>query len=157
MDLLERLGQYLVWADHAIWDIVTKLTDDEFTRLLGENMHSICARYVHLAEDIWQWYHDWTGESPEDEPDFENMLREELFESIAAYERKLVGLIKNRAFDTLELDADGKKVRLVFSEFLFHMVNHATYHRGQIVAGLRELGKKVLMTDYVPFRIATAE
>ncbi|MFQ5831372.1 MAG: DinB family protein [Candidatus Thorarchaeota archaeon] len=156
MELLEKLGQYLIWADEAIWNLVKNLTDEEFAQSSGGGMRSIRARYVHLALDIYQWYNDWTGESPEDEPDFENMPRDELFESIAVYERKLVDLIKNRAFDALELDADGNKIRVVFSEFLFHMVNHSTYHRGQIVASLRGLGKKVLMTDYVPFRIATA-
>ncbi|MFW9799836.1 MAG: DinB family protein [Candidatus Thorarchaeota archaeon] len=150
------MGQYLIWADEAIWNLVKNLTDEEFAQSSGGGMRSIRTRYVHLAQDMWEWLTDWTGESPEDEPDFGNMLRDELFESIAAYERNLVGLIKDRAFDTLELDADGNKIRLAFSEFLFHMVNHATYHRGQIVAGLKILGKEVLMTDYVPFRIATA-
>ncbi len=157
MELLEKLGQYLIWADEAIWNLVKDLSDEEFAQSSGGGMRSIRARYVHLARDFWEWLMDWTGESPEDEPDFESMPRDELFESIAAYERKLVGLIKSRTFDTLELDADGNKIRLVFGEFFFHMVNHSTYHRGQIVANLRMLGKKVLMTDYVPFRIATAE
>ncbi|MHA2378746.1 MAG: DinB family protein [Candidatus Thorarchaeota archaeon] len=157
MELLKRLGQYLLWADNSVWDVVKTLTDDEFIQSPGENMRSIRDRYVHLAQDTWEWYHDWTGEKPGDEPNLKQMTRDELFEFIVAYDRKLVGLIETRSIDNLEFDADGKKINLRFDEFLFHMVNHATYHRGQIVAGLRVLGKETRMTDYVPFRIATAE
>lgn len=157
MELLNRLGQYLLWADSSVWDIVKTLTDDEFTQSPGENMRSIRDRYVHLAQDTREWYHDWSGEEPGEEPNFDQMTRDELFEFIVAYSRRLVNLIETRSIDNLEFDADGKKIILRFDEFLFHMVNHATYHRGQIVAGLRALGKETHMTDYVPFRIATEE
>jgi uncharacterized damage-inducible protein DinB len=50
------------------------------------------------------------------------------------------------------MDAGEAKLRMTFDEILFHLVNHATYHRGQIVMGLRILGKDVVMTDYVPYR-----
>ena len=155
MELLKRLGQYLVWANRSVWDIVKTLTDGEFNESLGENTRSIRDRYVHLAQDTWEWYYDWTGEEPGEEPSFDQMTRDELFDFMAAYNRKLVDLIETRSVDNLEFDADGKKIKLRFDEFLFHMVNHATYHRGQIVAVLRVLGKETHMTDYVPFRIAT--
>ncbi|MFX1416959.1 MAG: DinB family protein [Promethearchaeota archaeon] len=155
MELLKRLGRYLLWADSSVWDIVKTLTDDEFIQSPGESMRSIRDRYVHLAQDTWEWYHDWTGEEPEEEPDFDQMTREGLYESVVAYSKRLVGMVEDRSVDNLEFDADGKKINLRFDEFLFHMVNHATYHRGQIVAGLRLLGKETQMTDYVPFRIAT--
>ncbi len=155
MELLKRLGQYLLWADSSVWDIVKTLTDDEFIQSPGERMRSIRDRYVHLAQDTWEWYHDWTRKEPEAEPSFDQMARDELFEFIVAYGRRLVDLIETRSADNLEFDANGKRINLRFDEFLFHMVNHATYHRGQIVAGLRVLGKDTQMTDYVPFRIAT--
>lgn len=155
MELLKKLGQYLLWANISVWDIVKTLTDNEFNRSPGKNMRSIRDRYVHLAQDTWEWYHDWTGEEPEEEPNFGQMTRDELFDFTAAYNRRLVDLTEARSVDNLEFDTDDKKISLRFDEFLFHMVNHATYHRGQIVAGLRVLGKETHMTDYVPFRIAT--
>jgi uncharacterized damage-inducible protein DinB len=157
MELLKRLGVYLLWANSSVWDIVKTLTDDEFTQSGGEGTRSIRDRYVHLAQDTWEWYYDWTGEDPGEEPNFDQMTRNELFELVVDYSKKLVALIETRSADNLEFDADGKKIKLRFDEFLFHMVNHATYHRGQIVAGLRALGKKTHMTDYVPFRIAIEE
>jgi uncharacterized damage-inducible protein DinB len=36
-----------------------------------------------------------------------------------------------------------------FSELVQHVVNHGTYHRGNIAAMLRQLGHKGVPTDYV--------
>ena len=157
MSLLERLGEYLIWADAAIWEIVKDLSDEEFDRSFGEYGGSIRKRYVHLAEDTWEWYHDWTGKAPKHEPNFQNMTREQLFDSLSDYNRRFIEMIDNRAVRKFEIKTAGKIIPLSFDEFLFHIVNHATYHRGQIVMGLRMLGKEAHMTDYVPYRIGTAE
>jgi uncharacterized damage-inducible protein DinB len=34
---------------------------------------------------------------------------------------------------------------------LVHVVNHSTYHRGQVVTMLRRLGKSAQPTDYLVF------
>jgi len=157
MNLLERLGEYLIWADAAIWEIVKDLSDEEFDRSFGKYGGSIRKRYTHLAEDTWEWYYDWTGKAPEQEPDFQNMTREQLFDSLSDYSRRFIEMIDHRALGKFELKTAGKTIPLSFDEILFHIVNHATYHRGQIVMGLRMLDKEVHMTDYVPYRIGTAE
>ncbi|MBC9795198.1 DinB family protein [Sinomicrobium weinanense] len=35
---------------------------------------------------------------------------------------------------------------------LFHVINHATYHRGQIAMDFRESGLEPLVTDYIYYR-----
>lgn len=37
-------------------------------------------------------------------------------------------------------------------DILFHIINHSTYHRGQIAADFRQTGLKPLMTDYIFYR-----
>lgn len=37
-------------------------------------------------------------------------------------------------------------------DILFHMVNHATYHRGQIATNFRESGLEPLVTDYIYYK-----
>ncbi|MHA2085991.1 MAG: DinB family protein [Candidatus Thorarchaeota archaeon] len=135
--------------------MVQELTDEEYSHTFGECGGSLQQRYIHLAEDNWEWYCDWTGEDSGEKPDFQNMSRDTLFEYILSYNQKWFDMIESRNVDTLELKRNGKSVTLEFEEMFFHMNNHATYHRGQIVMGLRLLGKDVHMTDYVPHRFTT--
>ena len=85
------------------------------------------------------------------------MSREEVFESIKEYSKMFTDMIDNRSVNYLDIDTRKAKLRITFDEILFHLVNHATYHRGQIVMALRILGKDVVMTDYVPHRIYLSE
>jgi len=153
MTLLEKMSRYLIWADSTIWKIVETLTDEEFSRDLYDSEGSIQRRYVHLAEDWWEWYIDWMGLDPDDEPDFSNMTRDEIFASIKEYTKLFTDMIDTRSVEYVDIDTNDEKLRITFEEVLFHLVNHATYHRGQIVMGLRILGKDVVMTDYVPHRM----
>ena len=157
MTLLENMSKYLFWADSTIWNIVQNLTDEEYKRDLYDNGGSIQIRYTHLAEDLWEWYFDWVEQDSGEEPDFMSMSREEVFKSINEYSKMFTDMIETRTVNHLDLDTGEVKLRISLDEILFHLVNHATYHRGQIVMGLRILGKNVVMTDYVPHRIQLAE
>ena len=59
MTLIQKLASYLTWANNTMWGIVETLTDDEFTRRLAAEAGSILRRYIHLAQDTWEWFHDW--------------------------------------------------------------------------------------------------
>ena len=156
MTLQEKMSKYLFWADSTIWNIVESLTDEEYSRDLYENGGSIQRRYGHLAGDLWEWYFDWIGQDGREEPDFMNMSREEVFKTINKYNSMFSEMIEKRSVDQIEIDTEEAKLPITFDEIFFHLVNHATYHRGQIVMGLRILGKDVVMTDYVPHRIQLA-
>jgi len=153
MTLLEEMAGYLTWANTSIWKIVETLNDDEYRQDLTEGAGSIQRRYVHLAVDTWEWFHDWHGEEPQ-EPDFQSMTRNELYQFVVDYLKRWQGLIEERTVDEFKDEREGRTVVIKFDEMFFHMVNHFTYHRGQIVMGLKMLGKEVPMTDYVPYRFS---
>ncbi|MET0636543.1 MAG: DinB family protein [Chitinophagaceae bacterium] len=46
------------------------------------------------------------------------------------------------------LQVRGKTFNKTAGEILFHIINHSTYHRGQIAADLRQSGIEPLPTDY---------
>jgi uncharacterized damage-inducible protein DinB len=82
------------------------------------------------------------------------MTRDELYSFITDYVRKWIGLINERSADEFQDERAGKVLKLKFDEMFFHIVNHFTYHRGQIVMALKTLGRDVLMTDYIPHRFS---
>ncbi|MFX1482294.1 MAG: DinB family protein [Promethearchaeota archaeon] len=153
MTLLTKLADYMDWANDKIWGIVETLSDNEFSGSPPGTEHSVHSKYIHLAQDTWEWYHDWLGEEPK-EPDFQDMTRGELYEFIKLYTAKWTKLIDDRSMDEIQSERDNKILTLQFEEMFFHMVNHFTYHRGQIVMFLRLLERDVPMTDYVPHRFS---
>lgn len=46
----------------------------------------------------------------------------------------------------------GVPLRSSIRDILFHMINHATYHRGQIAMDFRESGLEPLVTDYIYYK-----
>ena len=156
MRLVNSILDYYSWADGTIWNIVQNLSDEEFDRDFSQNTSSIRKRYTHLAQDIWEWYHDWTGIEPDEEPEFGRMSPKELFDMISEYTEQLIEMLDEPTMQESSFDTETSTVDLNIKEFIFHLANHATYHRGQIVMCLRMLGKEVPMTDYVPYRINTS-
>jgi len=154
IELIERIVKYWQWADQSVWNLVQGLSDEEFTKCF-EKGPSIHQRYIHLAEDSWEWYTDWTGADIEEEPDFQAMSKEELFDFISEYNTKWEHLLQSDKIKTIEVGTIEKMIPITFPEIIFHMSNHATYHRGQIIMTLRMLGKEVQFTDYVPFKLQT--
>jgi uncharacterized damage-inducible protein DinB len=155
MALVYTIVEYMMWANDTVWKIVQNLTEEEYNRVLGEGAGSIHRRYIHLAEDTWEWFHEWLGEEPE-EPDFLGMIRDELYHFIMEYILKWKILIDERKMEHFNKEHNGKIVTIDLDEMIFHLVNHYTYHRGQIVMGPRILVENVQMTDYVPYRLNTS-
>jgi len=83
------------------------------------------------------------------------MSRNELFLFISDYLKKWRKATENRYIESFEDERDGKTVMISIDEMYFHLVNHFTYHRGQIAMGLKMLGKDVPMTDYIPYRFSS--
>lgn len=52
----------------------------------------------------------------------------------------------NRRFEYV--NSQGDAFSNLIEEIMFHVVNHTTYHRGQIMADLRQAGLEPVSTDY---------
>jgi len=50
------------------------------------------------------------------------------------------------------LSAKGEPFVNSVRDILFHIINHSTYHRGQIAADLRSSGLEPVATDYILFK-----
>jgi len=149
------MGEYLMWANQVIWDIVRNCTDEEFDHPFGEHVGSIRSRYVHMAEILCRWIHLWIGDEPESQPDFNSMKRDELYEELMNLNQRIIDMIQEPVDQKHEVETKKGMMPFLFEEFFFNLANHETYHRGQIVKGLRLLGMEAVPTDYILYRIDT--
>jgi uncharacterized damage-inducible protein DinB len=50
------------------------------------------------------------------------------------------------------INSQGESFSNSVKEILFHVVNHSTYHRGQVMLQLRESGLEAISTDYIFYK-----
>ncbi len=151
------LYDYNAWANARVLGAVEPLTPEAFLRDLKNSFPSVRDTLVHILGAEWIWLRRWQGESPSQGlPAAGFPTLASLKDRYAALEKErrvfLEGLAEERlvqAFAYRDLAGNAHSLRLV--ESLQHLVNHGTYHRGQITTMLRQLGAKPVSTDMSRF------
>jgi uncharacterized damage-inducible protein DinB len=156
-ELLSFLFQYNLWADRRTMDVCASLTNEQFGRSLGSSFGSVRDTLAHLYGAGWVWNERFEGRSPSSLPAGTTLT------DLASVRSKL------EEMDLYFIDYVSKLTRqdlervihyksFAGSEFsnplwqsLHQLTNHASYHRGQIVTLLRQLGVKPVSTDLIGF------
>ncbi|MGE3955425.1 MAG: DinB family protein [Vicinamibacterales bacterium] len=143
---LTMMLDFHYWARTRVLEAVGALSPEQFTRDLGSSFPSVRDTLVHLCSAEWNWYLRWNREVPAamfDPNDFPDVTT--LRERWAAQELKIRAFLASLDDDgvrqELEYRAlDGRAHTSAFWEMFIHVVNHGTYHRGQVQTMLRQLG-----------------
>jgi uncharacterized damage-inducible protein DinB len=144
-DDLETLLDYHYWARDRALDAAAQLTAEQLTRDLGSSFPSVRDTLAHLWGAEWIWFERWRGRSPTALPDAARFadvaaLRAE-WKTLEAGVRAFVAELgddTDREFSYRNLA--GKEGRSPFWQMVQHVVNHGSYHRGQVATMLRQLG-----------------
>lgn len=153
------LYTYNAWANERVFDAVEPLASEQFLRDLGNSFPSVRDTVAHILGAEWIWLRRWLGDSPTALPSAANHPTvASLRDRFATIERErrpfLGGLTDARLAEPLHYrDIAGKPSALVLVQSLQHVVNHGTYHRGQVITLLRQLGAKPVSTDMSRFHM----
>lgn len=145
------------WANHRVLDACAPLTDEQFTRDLGNSFPSVRDTLCHICGAEWIWLERWHGRSPSaipnavDCPNLEAVRRR-----WAGVERDLRDYVASLTTEDLQRILSFKTLAgASYSQPLWqclqHVANHGTYHRGQITTMLRQLDAKPVGTDMIAF------
>jgi uncharacterized damage-inducible protein DinB len=156
-ELLRFLFQYNLWADRRTLDACAALTNEQFTRSLGSSFGSVRDTLAHLYGAEWVWNERFQGRSPSGLP------AASAYPDLASVRAKLEEMDRYYIEYVAKLtpqDLEGvvRYKNLKGDEFadprwqcLHQLTNHGTYHRGQVVTLLRQLGAKPVSTDLIGF------
>ena len=159
------LYDYNAWANHRALEAASALPPEQFAHSLGSSFSSVRDTLVHVCSGEWVWLERFQGRSPAAFPDPQPFataaaLREHWFPQEAAL------LAFARGLSQQQLDAVMEYRTFKFGTYrnplwqsMQHVVNHGTYHRGQVTTMLRQLGAQPIPTDLMHFyreRSATA-
>jgi uncharacterized damage-inducible protein DinB len=154
---VRTLLEYHYWARDRMLDAVSSVTPEQQRQDLGNSFPSIHATLVHIYAAEWIWHQRWTGQSPN------AMLPADRFPDLAsittdwqALERDMRALLDALGETGLAAPRDyrllsGQPGVSTGWQMFQHVVNHATYHRGQVMTMLRQLGGTPQSTDLIAF------
>jgi uncharacterized damage-inducible protein DinB len=151
------LYDYNAWANHRSIEAAAALPAEKFVQPMGSSFGSVRDTLAHIYGGEWIWLERFQGRSSSSLPDakqFPDMasLRERWDE----LEARLLGFVRGLTQSDLERVFEYKTLKFGMYrnplwESMQHVVNHGTYHRGQVTTLLRQLGAQPIATDLMHF------
>ncbi|HEX2834639.1 MAG TPA: DinB family protein [Thermoanaerobaculia bacterium] len=156
-DDVRKLYRYNDWANARLLATIAELPDEAFTRTIVSSFPSIRDTVAHIAFAEWLWLGRWRGAGPSGMPAWSRdasfaVLRETLQEIAVDREAYLRELTDAAVGSTIDyVSTEGDPFTMPLADLFVHCANHSTYHRGQLVTMLRQVGAEPPNMDYSRF------
>jgi len=155
-ELLLQYANYSVWANTAIFNLIASLPEttqkaevrSSFPSLYGTVLHMLDAESIwwqrlKLQERILRPSDDFTG-------DFNGLSKILLQQGRAWSEWISAASLPQIEHQFKYQNSKRESFKQPVYEMLLHLFNHNSYHRGQLVTMLRQLGiEKIPSTDFI--------
>ena len=156
--MLIRAFAYKCWSDHRTLDAIARIDPQRFAEERAFALQQL--NHLVIVEDLFRARlsgeadpHPATNSAAV--PSFDE-LRERLLVSGQWYVEQLAALTPERAREVIRFRfTDGRSGSLTREEMFFHILNHATYHRGSIARALDQAGVAHPADTYTVFVHAT--
>jgi uncharacterized damage-inducible protein DinB len=159
MDLerIKALYDFNRWANGRVLEAAEKLSLEQFTNDLKSSYPSVRDTLVHIMGAEWIWLERWSGNSPK------ALLAAAEFPTVSAIrnrwteiERGQKAFLASATEESLQkvvtyLNLRGERWEYPLWQILQHLVNHSTYHRGQVTTMFRQLGARPVETDFLVY------
>lgn len=155
--LLQHL-QYNFWANEKIGSFVTAANEEWFTQQTPSSFNTLQKTLLHLWDAEHIWLKRIHGESLADYPskNFEGS-RADVVNGLLSSSKNLIQLIADSPVDYKDKsirykNMKGEEFSTSVESIMMHVVNHGTFHRGQVITMLRALGyTQVSSTDLITY------
>ncbi len=146
--------QYDQWANLKLLEHIEYLPEDIFHKSMNSVFPTIAETFYHIFRGQRIWFKRSLHDLVMDESITE-------FITIAHAKNSLIQLHNiqmeaiHQDYENLDVivyqNAKGTTFQNHFDEIIYHLVNHGSYHRGNIASMIRECGFKGTSTDYIQF------
>jgi uncharacterized damage-inducible protein DinB len=157
LNSIRQLYDYNRWANRRTLTVASTLATDDFLQLMGNSFSSVRDTLAHILGAEWIWLERWRGRSPKallDSATFPTV--QSLKSRWEIVERDQMQFIEALTTQRLgeELPYINQKSQLYsypLWQQLVHVVNHSSYHRGQVTTLLHQLGAEAVSTDFLVY------
>jgi len=157
LNCIRQLYDYNRWADRRILAMASTLTNEDFIRPMGNSFSSVRDTLSHILGAEWIWLERWQGRSPKallDAATFPKVQSlESRWETVEHDQTQFIeALTPQRLVEELAyLNQRGQLYSYPLWKQMVHVVNHSSYHRGQVTTLLRQLGAEAVSTDFLVY------
>jgi len=157
LNCIRQLYDYNRWADRRILAMASTLTNEDFIRPMGNSFSSVRDTLSHILGAEWIWLERWQGRSPKallDAATFPQVQSlESRWETLEHDQTQFIeALTPQRLVEELGyVNLRGQRYSYPLWQQMVHVVNHSSYHRGQITTLLRQLGAEAVSTDFLVY------
>ena len=152
------LTDYVIWANNIVIEWLNQITDEQWEQVITSSFSSIKQTAIHIisAEKIWIDYWKNIPDPVFLSAEFKGTKKEaiEIWKRTSADLKNLMEAYPEEHYQepvTFRWPRGGEG-SMEFWQTFFHFINHATYHRGQLVTLLRHAGfTKVASTDLATY------
>jgi uncharacterized damage-inducible protein DinB len=154
---MRALYDYNAWANRRSIEAASKLPPEKLVQPMGSSFSSVRDTLAHIYGAEWIWLERFEGRSPSSLPDTTQ------FADVASLrgrwneqEARLLSFVCGLTESDLNRVMEYKTLKFgVYSNPLWqsmqHLVNHGSYHRGQVTTLLRQHGAEPILTDLMHF------
>jgi uncharacterized damage-inducible protein DinB len=156
-DEVRQLYDYNSWANRRSLGAAEKLTTEQFTRPMGSSFSSVRDTLAHIYGAEWIWLERFEGRSPSGLPNVNQFPDvQSLRETWLEHEQRLLAFAAQITQADLDRTLEYKTLRFgIYTnplwQSMLHLINHGTYHRGQVTTLLRQLGAEPILLDLMHF------
>ena len=157
-EILLKYANYNFWANDLLISLIDKEKNDVLDKNIISSFPSVKETVFHIWGAEYIWLKRLKGESLTDWPskNFKGTFAEAK-EQMLLNEKAIISFVQDLPEDKLSdsflyKNIEGKTFSNTILEAVHHCMNHSTYHRGQIVTMLRQLGvTEIPSTDFIAY------
>jgi len=155
LSVLPELVDYNYWARDRQLQACAALSEEQFLQPLGGSFPSLRDVLAHLMAVEWIWLERWRGRSPRallPAADFPTLAA--LSERWRSVEREFREYVAGLSEETLAapltlVNTRGQQWTYPLWRQIWHLLNHQSYHRGQVTDKFRLLGLDPARVDFL--------
>jgi uncharacterized damage-inducible protein DinB len=154
---IRQLYDYNCWARRRILTVAGTLASDDFIRPMGNSFSSIRDTLAHILGAEWIWLERWQGRSPRallDAATFPTVQSlESRWETVEHDQMQFIEALTPQGLgeELAYINQKGQRYSYLLWQQLVHVVNHSSYHRGQVTTLVRQLGVEAVSTDFLVY------
>jgi len=156
---LQNMFEYVRWGDGLMMKAARTTPEEGYYREQGISLGSIHKLMVHAMTVQWLWLSRWRGESPtriESHDDYPT--RDAVEQRWPLVHSALLDFLAGQSPRTLARAVEyrntkGEVFSIPLGELMLHVIDHSTYHRGQINSMIKRAGGTPAAISYHLFSL----